>query len=147
MHQQLFKIIPRTAIYLKQGKMIELHGGGRAVKAFVHIRDVVDGLLRVLDSPSPGAVYNFSSNDSRTVKDIVFLVCRLMGHDPETATAAVGERLGQDARYWLDWARAERELGWRPRIEFDQGVAETIQWIEDSWEQIQNHSLEYVHRV
>jgi dTDP-glucose 4,6-dehydratase len=146
-HQQLFKIIPRTAIYLRQGKKIELHGGGRAVKAFVHIRDVVDGLLRVLDSPSPGEVYHFSSDDSRTVRDIVFLVCRLMGHDPETATAIVGERLGQDARYWLNWARAERELGWRPRTDFDDGVAETIKWVEDSWGRIQDHSLEYVHRV
>ena len=146
-HQQLFKIIPRTIIYLKLGKPIPLHGGGLAIKSFVHIRDVVDGLLRVIDSADPDEVYHFSTDDSRTVADIVALVCRSMGHDPETATVRTGERLGQDARYWLDWSKASEKLGWFPEKSMEAGVQEIVGWIENSWDQINEKPLDYTHKT
>ena len=59
-HQQLYRIIPRTIIYLKLGKIIELHGHGRAVRSFVHIRDVVDATLRVAENGRTGDIYHIS---------------------------------------------------------------------------------------
>lgn len=144
-HQQLFKIIPRTAIYLKLGRTIELHGGGRSRKNFIHIRDVVDGLIRAVERDA-GGTFHLSVDSDDTVADVVRCVCEQMGRRFEDATRVVGERLGQDARYWLDCTRAHRELDWQPRVPFAQGVAETIDWVEANWEQVRQEPLEYVHR-
>ncbi|PCI38395.1 MAG: dTDP-glucose 4,6-dehydratase [Elusimicrobia bacterium] len=144
-HQQLFKIIPRTMIYLKQGKTIELHGGGTAVKSFIHVRDVVDGALAALKKNVSG-VYNFTERSDRSIADVVRLVCQRMGHDFEKATRIVGERLGQDSRYFLNDEKARNELGWSPRIAFEDGIDEVRDWIETHWGEIENKPLAYVHK-
>lgn len=145
-HQQLFKIIPRAIIYLKLGKTIKLHAGGKAVKAFIHVRDVVRGVLLALRKGRAGT-YHLSVADEQTVADGVEMICTWMGHDFRGATRLVGDRLAQDARYWLDCTKAERELGWAPAVSFEDGVREVIAWITEEWDQIQRESLEYQHRV
>ncbi|MDY6783417.1 MAG: GDP-mannose 4,6-dehydratase [Cyanobacteriota bacterium] len=145
-HQQLFKIVPRTAIYLKLGKMIELHGGGAAVKSFIHVRDVVRGLLMALDK-GKAETYHFTVRNEQTIADIVRRVCTLMGYNFEDATQMVGERLGQDAKYWLDCSKAEKKLGWQAQVTFEQGVQETINWVQKNWEAIQQEPLVYIHKV
>jgi dTDP-glucose 4,6-dehydratase len=145
-HQQLFKIIPRTVIYLMLGKTIELHGGGRAVKSFIHIRDVVDGLKLAIQRGTLGT-YHFTVASDQTIADVVRHVCTLMGHDFNSATRVVSERLGQDARYWLDDSKARRELGWAPRVSFEEGVAEVVEWVRSNWDEIQREPMEYIHKV
>jgi len=145
-HQQLFKIIPRTAIYIKQGKAVELHGGGQAVKSFIHIRDVVSGLMAAVAGRKLGT-YHFSVPSDRTVAAVVASVCERMGADFDVSTRVVGERLGQDARYLLDCAKAERELAWSPTVDFDEGVCEVVAWIEEHWDLIKTLPLEYQHKA
>lgn len=145
-HQQLFKIIPRTAIYLKLGRVVELHGGGTAVKSFIHVRDVVRGLMLALASGRTGT-YHFTEISDDTVADVVREVCEQAGHDVNRATRTVGERLGQDARYWLDCTKAERELGWKPLVLFKTGVREVVNWVETNWDAIRQLPLEYQHRA
>jgi dTDP-glucose 4,6-dehydratase len=145
-HQQLFKIIPRTVINLKLGKTIELHGGGKAIKSFIHIRDVVRGLMLAIERGKPGT-YHFTVASDQTIADVVRQVCLWMGCDFESATRVIGERLGQDSRYWLDCSKAQRELGWAPRISFEQGVREVIEWIETNWDAIQQEPKVYIHKV
>ncbi|WP_341733002.1 GDP-mannose 4,6-dehydratase [Microcoleus sp. EPA2] len=144
-HQQLFKIIPRTAIYLKMGKTIELHGGGTSVKSFIHVRDVVQGLLLALKQGNPGT-YHFTVPSDRTIADIVGQVCAGMGYDFEKCVQVVGERLGQDSQYLLDCSRAERELCWQPQVSFEQGVQEVIEWVESNWSAIEQEPLVYIHK-
>jgi dTDP-glucose 4,6-dehydratase len=145
-HQQLYKIIPRTVVYLKLGKTIELHGGGKAVKSFVHIRDVVDGLRLAIERGAPGT-YHFTVESDQTIADIVRHICTLMGHDFKTATRVVNERLGQDARYWLNCHKATRELGWAPKVSFEEGVGEVVDWVHGNWDAIQRDPTDYVHKV
>ena len=146
-HQQLYKIIPRTAIYLRQGRKLELQGGGKAVKSFVHIRDVVRGIVAVLAASDPAPIYHFSAPDDHTVAEIVERVCQLMGHDFADAVVVAGDRVGQDARYWLDDSRARQELGWRPEVPLDEGLREVIAWVEANWTAITREPLEYVHKT
>ena len=145
-HQQLFKIIPRTIIYIKLGKTIELHGGGKSIKAFIHVRDVVRGLILSVEREKTGT-FHFSEPDDETISGIVRRVCDRMGVDWQSVTRTVGERLGQDPRYWLDYSRAKRELDWEPRISFEDGVDEVIEWVEDNWNAIQKEPLEYIHKI
>jgi dTDP-glucose 4,6-dehydratase len=145
-HQQLFKIIPRTAIYLKMKRPIELHGGGRSAKSFIHVRDVVRGLKLALARGLP-ETYHFTVQSDQTVADVVRCVCDRMGYNYDEAVHVVGERLGQDARYLLDCEKATRTLEWSPREDFVAGIDEVIAWIDANWQAIQRAPLEYRHKV
>lgn len=95
----------------------------------------------------PGGVYHFSTQSDLTVAGIVRKLGELMGKSFEEIAETVGERLGQDSRYWLDCTKAQRELGWRPEVDFEDGLRETIAWIEQSWDQIVQEPLEYAHKA
>ncbi|RJQ11493.1 MAG: NAD-dependent epimerase/dehydratase family protein [Dehalococcoidia bacterium] len=146
-HQQLFKIIPRTAIYLRLGKTIELHGGGHAVKSYIHIRDVSRGELAAMERGRDGLLYHLSPDAGVAVRDVVARMCVAMGCDFATATREVGERLGQDAAYVIDSTRARTEFGWRPEVGLDEGLAAVARWVDEHWDAIQGEPLEYVHRA
>lgn len=144
--QQLFKIIPRSIINLKLGKKIELHGGGVAVKSYIHIRDVSRANLAAMEKGCLEAVYHLSPDRGYAVRDVVQLICELMSHDFQASAVAVGERLGQDAAYVIDSKRARQELEWSPKIPLKDGLAQVIAWVENNWEQIRREPLEYAHK-
>lgn len=144
--QQLFKIIPRSIIYIKMGKKIALHGDGLAVKSYIHIRDTSHGELAAMEKGRLGSIYHLSPESGYEVRDVVRKICDLMGRDFEASTISVGERLGQDAAYVIDSSRARDELGWYPKITLDEGLADVIDWVEDYWEQIQKEPLDYIHK-
>lgn len=143
--QQLWKIIPRSAIYLRMNQKISLHGGGTAVKSYIHIRDVSRGELLAMERGRPGQMYHLSPDHGYAVRDIVGRICRLMHRDFAAATETVGERLGQDAAYVIDSSRAREELGWRPEIEIDAGLREVVEWVDVNWQEISGQPLEYRH--
>ncbi|HVL13626.1 MAG TPA: GDP-mannose 4,6-dehydratase [Gemmata sp.] len=143
--QQLFKIIPRSAIYLRLGKPIELHGGGRAVKSYIHIRDVSRGEKLILERGRPGHVYHLSPDEGVAVRDVVRLMCDWMAKRFEDSTRVVDERPGQDAAYVIDSSKARAELGWRPQVALDAGLAEVVDWVGEYWGEIQDAPLEYRH--
>ncbi len=145
-HQQLFKIIPRTVINIKMGKTVELHGGGRAVKSYIHIRDISRGELLAMEKGRVGEIYHLSPDKGIAVRDILKTICDKMGVAFEKATKTVEERLGQDAAYVIDSTRARQEFGWYPKVSLEEGLDEVIAWVEDNWEQIQKEPLEYVHK-
>lgn len=145
-HQQLFKIIPRSAIYIKLGRTIELHGGGNAVKSYIHIRDVSRGELAAMEKGRNGEVYHLSPDQGIAVRDVVKIMCDKAGVDFTKATKTVEERLGQDAAYVIDSSKAREELGWRPRVSFDEGISGVVDWVNENWEEIRKEPLEYVHR-
>jgi dTDP-glucose 4,6-dehydratase len=144
-HQQLWKIIPRSAIYLMKGDKISLHGGGTAVKSYIHIRDVSRGELLATEQGRPGTMYHLSPDEGYAVRDVVERICRLMGRDYATSTVTVGERLGQDAAYVIDSTRAREELGWRPTVDLDEGLRQVVDWVKRNFAEICTQSLEYRH--
>ena len=144
--QQLFKIIPRSVIYIRLGRRTPLHGGGRAVKSYIHIRDVSRGELAVLERGQTGQIYHLSPDAGIAVRDVVRTISEQMGQRFEDVVEVVDERPGQDAAYVIDSTRARTELGWTPCIGFDDGIAEVIDWIDQNWSDIETHPLEYQHK-
>jgi dTDP-glucose 4,6-dehydratase len=145
-HQQLFKIIPRSAIYLKLGKTIELHGGGVAVKSYIHIRDISCGELAIMEQGRIGEIYHLSPDNGVAVRDVVETICSKMGVDFKSATKEVAERLGQDKAYTIDSSKARSELGWSPRISLDEGIGQTVSWVTNHFDEITKQPLGYVHK-
>ena len=144
--QQLFKIIPRSIVYIKKGKKIPMHGGGEAKRSFIHIKDVCDATSRIMERAAPGEVYHISRKGLYSIKNLVAMICEKMGTSFEAAAEAAGTRLGLDAAYILDSTKAETEFGWKPKITLEEGINEVIQWIEDNWDSIINEPLEYQHQ-
>jgi dTDP-glucose 4,6-dehydratase len=145
-HQQLFKIIPRSAIYLKIGKKIELHGGGEAIKSYIHIRDVSKGELAAMEQGSPGEIYHLSPDKGVKVKEVVQALCDHFGVSFERTVTTVGERKGQDSAYIIDSSKARKAFGWRPEIKLANGLNLTVNWINAHIEDILKHPLDYVHQ-
>lgn len=145
-HQQLFKIIPRTFIYIKLGKTIQLHGGGSAIRSFTHVRDVAKGYNKVMFSGGAGEVYHISTEKMVTIRDIVSGICGLLGTTLEQVTETVPARPGHDGAYTLDFSKIQAELSWEPAIELEAGLSEVHQWIDQYWEEIKQEALEYIHQ-
>ena len=143
--QQLFKIIPRSAIYLKMGKTIELHGGGKAVKSYIHIRDVSRGEKAILERGRVGELYHLSPDQGVAVRDVVQTICDRLGKRFEDGVMTVAERPGQDAAYVIDSTKARTELGWKPTISLEEGLTDVVDWVNGHWAAIQSQSLEYRH--
>lgn len=146
-HQQLFKIIPRTAIYLKNKKKIELHGGGVAVKSYIHIRDVSNGELLVMEKGKAGEIYHISPDQGVAVKDVVQTICDKMGVPFEEATEMAPERLGQDKAYTIDSTKIRTELGWKPEISLEEGINQTVNWVNSHFDAINQEPLQYIHKA
>jgi dTDP-glucose 4,6-dehydratase len=144
--QQLFKIIPRSVIYIRQDRVIELHGGGRAVKSYINIRDISRGELAVLEHGKLGEIYNLSPDSGIAVRDVVRIVCERMGRGFEDATRSVAERPGQDAAYVIDSRRARHELSWAPDIDMEEGLTEVVDWVDHYWDEILEEPLHYSHQ-
>jgi dTDP-glucose 4,6-dehydratase len=145
--QQLFKIVPRSVIFIKLGKKIQLHGGGRAVKSYIHVRDVSTGELAILEQGTLGQKYHLSPDQGISVRDMVDLICRKMGKSFAACTEAVAERPGQDAAYVIDSTKARTQLGWAPTISSEEGLVDVIDWVQGNWEEISRHSLAYEHKA
>lgn len=145
-HQQLFKIIPRAIIYMKHNKKIPLHGGGKAIKSYIHIRDVSRGELLAMERGRAGEIYHLSPDQGVAVREVVGTIAARLNISFEQAVHCVEERLGQDKAYTIDSTKARSEWGWRPAISLDRGISLTINWIEENFKAIEGEPLEYQHK-
>lgn len=144
--QQLFKIIPRSIVYIKNGKKIPLHGGGNARRSFIHIKDVCDATLRIMESSAIGEIYHISNNKLVSIRNLVKMICDKMKVDFASSVENVSTRLGMDSAYILDSSKVMKEFGWKPQIELEHGLDEVINWIDKNWDEIKNEPLEYIHK-
>lgn len=145
-HQQLFKIIPRTILYARANKTIDLHGGGKAVKSYVHIKDITQGYLAGMLQGKPGEVYHLSPDQGISIYSLIEKICKLLDKDIDQVVQVVSERLGQDKAYVLDSTKARQEFGWQPVITLEEGIREVVEWIDTSWQDIEHEPWDYVHQ-
>jgi nucleoside-diphosphate-sugar epimerase len=97
---------------------------------FVWIGDVVDAYLRAADTPGTGAVYNVGSGRQTSLADAVAAARRVFGVSEEPSWGSMADR-SWDTEVWVaDVSKIERELGWRPTVPFDEGLARTAEWLQ-----------------
>jgi dTDP-glucose 4,6-dehydratase len=143
--QQLFKIMMRASIYIRLGRRVLLHGGGRAIKSYIHIRDVSRGEQVILKEGEVGKTYHLSPDRGVPVCELVAMVALRMGKSFSEAAQEVDDRLGQDAVYEIDSSLVRETLDWCPEISLEQGVDEVVEWIDNHWSLIEILPHDYVH--
>lgn len=128
------KLIPLFITRLFQDQKVPVYGDGQQIRDWIHVRDHCAGIDAVRRQGRVGEVYNLGGKTERANLEITQLLLDLIGK-PRTLIEYVKDRPGHDRRYAIDCSKAERELGWSPRIPFDQGLKETIAWYHDnrSW--------------
>ena len=144
--QQLYRIIPRTILFIMLGRKLQLHGGGRSVRSFIHMNDVSDATWRVAREAAPGETYHISTNEVVTIREVVERIHRKLGASFEDSVELVGERPGKDAAYMLDSTRIRRQLGWSDRISLERGLDETIAWVEKFIGDLKSQPFDYIHK-
>lgn len=144
--QQLYRIIPRTILCAKTGERLQLHGGGHSVRSFIHGSDVARATLLAAKCGEPGEAYHLSTSDNISIADLVSQICQKMGVNFSDIVQVVGERAGKDAAYLLSSAKAHAKFGWRDQISLENGLEETIAWVETHFHDLQRQPQSYVHK-
>jgi dTDP-glucose 4,6-dehydratase len=144
--QQLYRIIPRTILFILLGRRLQLHGGGLSRRSFIHMRDVSDATLRIAREGAIGEAYHISTNEIVTIRQLVERICAKLGARFEDSVEVVGERLGKDAAYMLDSTKLRERLGWRDEIALDAGLDECIAWVKSNFDALKNEPFDYQHK-
>jgi dTDP-glucose 4,6-dehydratase len=145
-HQQLYRIVPKAILSVRSGRKLPLHGGGKSIRAFIHAEDVAEGIERMVEDGRTGEVYHFSPSRFQSIRDVVDLICKRLGSDIESATEVTADRPGKDMAYLMDATKAGTELGWTPRITFEDGIDRTVSWISKHYEAMLNLPWTYQHK-
>lgn len=146
-YQQLYRLVPKSMIQIRRGGVIELHGGGYAMRSYLHIRDASRAALAILERGRAGEVYNVSPDDVHRIRDLVMVVCELLGRDFSEATREVEDRRGQSSVTRFDSSKIRRELGWRPQVPLRAGIAGVGAWLEKEWDSLMGEQLDYIHQA
>lgn len=144
--QQLYRIVPRTILFILIGRKIQLHGGGHSRRAFVHMRDVSDATWRIATGAPVGETYHISTRELVTIRELVERICARLGAQFEACVEVVGDRLGKDSAYLLDSSKLRETLGWRDEVTLDAGLDECIVWVKTNLEELKRQPLDYQHK-
>ena len=125
------KLIPLMIIKALRDEPLPVYGDGMNVRDWIHVEDHCAGIVAALFEGKPGAVYNFGGGNEMTNIELVKMILKRLGK-PESMISFVKDRLGHDRRYAIDSSFAGRELKWKPRKDFREGLEATIQWYIDN---------------
>lgn len=134
------KLIPLFITNLIEGKKVPIYGTGENVRDWLHVDDHCRGIYSVLMNGRSGEAYNIGGGRELTNNEITSLILKAMGAE-ESSIEYVEDRKGHDMRYSVDWTKINRELGYEPRVKFEDGLRETIQWYQDNeawWKPLKN---------
>lgn len=121
------KLIPYFFRLAEDGKPLPLYGDGKNIRDWLYVEDHCEAIDIILRKGKPGAVYNIGSHNEQTNIAIAKLILRFLGQ-PETLIEFVEDRLAHDRRYAMDPTKIERELKWKAKISFQDGIQKTFEW-------------------
>ena len=128
------KLIPVVTLKAAAGEPIPLYGDGLNVRDWLYVEDHVDALLLAACKGASGRSYCVGGYGERTNREVVECICsqldllRPARNPHKHLIQMVTDRPGHDRRYAIDPARIKAELGWKPRHDFNEAIAKTVQW-------------------
>ena len=132
------KLIPKTIILAKQEQKIPIYGKGQNIRDWIHVDDHCNGIISLLLDGKSGQSYNISANNEMNNVAIVKKILDVMGKS-EDLIEYVEDRPGHDFRYSMSSNKISKELSWKPKISFEEGIEKTVKWYlnhEEIWKEL-----------
>lgn len=121
------KLIPLFVTNALEGKPLPLYGDGLNVRDWLFVEDNCRGIWMALERGQRGQIYLLGGGNERTNREVTELILRTLGK-PQSLVRYVTDRPAHDRRYALDSNRTQGELGWKPEVGFEEGLARTVRW-------------------
>jgi dTDP-glucose 4,6-dehydratase len=130
------KLIPLVIARALAGEPLPVYGDGRNIRDWLFVLDHCSAIRRVLEAGVVGETYNVGGDAERENIAVVKAICALLdarrpladGRKRESLIEFVKDRPGHDRRYAIDSSKLQRELGWKPAVDFETGIAQTVDW-------------------
>ena len=120
-------LIRKVAEAKKQGKkFIEVWGTGRATREFLYVEDAAEGIILATEKYNKPEPINLGSGMEISIKDLVQLICKIMGFEGEIRWDT--KKPDGQPRRRLDVSKAEKEFGFKAKTSFEEGLKKTINW-------------------
>jgi dTDP-glucose 4,6-dehydratase len=135
------KVIPLFVTNLLDELHVPLYGDGLNIRDWLHVDDHCRGIQLVLERGRAGEVYNIGGGVELTNRELTERLLTACGRDWDTYVDYVEDRKGHDRRYSLSDEKIRSELGYEPKVPFEQGLADTIAWYRDNeswWRPLKN---------
>ena len=140
------KLIPLMTLNALAGKPLPIYGTGENIRDWLHVEDHCDAIYDVLTNGRVGQTYNIGGRAERNNLFIVNKICEILdvikprsdGKSYKEQITFVKDRLGHDLRYAINCSKIEKELGWKPKHKFEEGLKETIQWYLNNEDWVKN---------
>ncbi len=122
------KLVPLFITNAIDDTPLPVYGTGLNQRDWLHVDDHCDALIALLEQPGiEGATFNIGAQHELDVLTITRTILELLGK-PQTLIRHVDDRLGHDRRYAVDSSRLTSATGWRPRVAFETGIRQTVEW-------------------
>jgi dTDP-glucose 4,6-dehydratase len=121
------KLIPLMISNALEDKPLPVYGDGQQIRDWLYVEDHCRAIQAVLEKGRPGEVYNVGGNCSLPNLEVIHRILKATGK-PESLITRVADRPGHDRRYALTNEKLTRETGWEPQMDFDRGLAATVDW-------------------
>jgi dTDP-glucose 4,6-dehydratase len=125
------KVMPLFITNIIEGKKVPLYGNGLNVRDWLHVDDHCRGIALALTKGESGEVYNIGGGTELTNVELTHKILDAMGVGKEFIQP-VEDRKGHDLRYSVDITKINTQLGYAPQVNFEEGLAQTINWYKNN---------------
>jgi dTDP-glucose 4,6-dehydratase len=125
------KVMPLFITNIIEGKKVPLYGNGLNVRDWLHVDDHCRGIALALTKGRAGEVYNIGGGTELTNVELTHKILKAMGVGEEFIQP-VEDRKGHDLRYSVDISKINKELGYSPEVNFEEGLEQTINWYKNN---------------
>ncbi len=139
------KLIPLSINNIKNNKSIPIYGKGENVRDWLWVEDHARAIDVIFHKAKAGSTYNIGGHNEWKNIDLIHLLCKIMDRKLNRAEGEsaklityVTDRAGHDLRYAIDSSKLQRELGWQPSLQFEEGLEKTVDWYLANEEWLQN---------
>ena len=133
------KLIPLVILNAIQGKPLPVYGDGKQVRDWLFVGDHCEAIYQIMIKGKPGETYNIGGNNERTTVEVISTICEILDEVSPGSKyiphinllTHVNDRPGHDRRYAINATKILHELGWSPKMNFKEGILQTVTWYLD----------------
>jgi dTDP-glucose 4,6-dehydratase len=141
------KLIPLAIQNIRHNKPIPIYGKGENIRDWLFVEDHATAIDVVFHEGKNGETYNIGGHNEWTnialIRQLCITMDQKLGREPgssEQLITYVKDRAGHDLRYAIDSSKIQRELGWKPSLQFEEGIEKTVEWYLNNTDWLENVS-------